>query len=288
MKVHIQDHNQILGDIRKEFEVVEKLDEADVLFIWNDVLSVERSIIDYAKKRKIKTYVFEHGRRGSSKYYPPFNEEIYADTMFVWGELDKERLIEAGRKKKKIKVVGTTVFSHLKGRKEHEGINVVFCPEHWDKPVIENQQVRKELNKLKGVNIVTKLIDMHDPSLFDNPIISDRRSPDHLDICADVLSTADLVVGVAEGTFELMAQALDIPVVTMEEWSPKAFGGDEKYEVYTRHISPASKRATMDNLLEVIQSQLDNPDELKEERKKAVEDEGGMSLDTIKLIKEQL
>ena len=288
MKIFLIDHNQVLGDIKKEFEITNKIEDADAVILWNDVLPFERSIINLARSLGKKTFVIQHGRWGSSRYFPPFNEKIQVDKLLVWGDFDKRALIEAGQDSKKIEVIGTTIFSRLKPRIKHKGINIVYFPEHWDRPVEENIQVRNELRKLKGVNIITKLIDSpsHDPKHFDNVIYSNRDDDNHIDICASVLSTADIVVGVSESTFGLLAQSLDIPVVIMEEWEPKAFGGDMRYvEGYKRNISPAAKRATMKTLLETIKQQLKNPEELKEERKQVCVDEGGINLDTLALIR---
>lgn len=156
----------------------------------------------------------------------------------------------------------------------HNGVNIVFCPEHWDRPVDENYQVRDELRKLSGVNVLTKIIESHDPNEFDNPVQTNRDDINHLDECIKVLQTADLVVGISESTFELLAQAMDVPVVIMEEWEPKAFGGNLAYTTYRRVISNGSKRTSLKNLLKTIKQQLNNPEELKEERQQAVIDEG--------------
>ena len=288
MKIFLIDHNQVLGDIKKDFDIVDKIEDADVVILWNDVLPIERAIINLARSLGKKTIVIQHGRWGTSRYYPPFNEKIQADKLLVWGVFDRRALIEAGQNPKKIEVVGTTVFSHLKSRVKHKGTNVVFFPEHWDKPVVENSQVRDELRKLKGISILTKLIDSpsHEKKLYDNVIYSDRSNDNHLDVCADVLSIADVVVGISESTFGLLAAYLDIPVIIMEEWTPKAFGGDMRYtEGYRRIISPAAKRATLKRLCDTIKHQLKNPAELKEERKQVCIDEGGLGLDTISLIK---
>src|SRR3990170_1461000 len=113
MKIFCVDHNSIFKDIKKEFDITNNFDEADVIFLWNDVLPIERGIIHLAKATGKKVFVFQHGRKGSSKYYPPFNEKIKADKMFVWGEFDKQELIKAGQDGNKIKVIGTTIFKHL-------------------------------------------------------------------------------------------------------------------------------------------------------------------------------
>ena len=282
--IYTLDHNSVLKDLG----TTEDFDKAKTVILWNDVNPIERGIINLAKSRGKKNLVYQHGRRGTSKYFSPFNEKIKADILMVWGESDKEALIEAGQDPKKIKVVGATVFKYLKPRKEHGGINIVFCPEHWDRPVEENIKVRNELRKLKNCNVITKIIESHNPKEFDNPVASRRDDANHLDICADVLSTADLVVGISESTFELIAQAMDIPVVIMEEWEPKSFGGDPRYETYRRVISRASKRTSLGNLRKTIGQQLANPDELKEERKQIVIEEGGLGLNTHELIKKNI
>lgn len=287
MKIFCVDHNSIFKDIKKEFDITNNFDEADVIFLWNDVLPIERGIIHLAKATGKKVFVFQHGRKGSSKYYPPFNEKIKADKMFVWGEFDKQELIKAGQDGNKIKVIGTTIFKHLIPKKIHHKINIVFCPEHWDKPVKENNKVKDELKKLIKFNIITKTIDSpsHDGIEWQNEIKTNRDSDNHIDKCIELLATADIVVGISESTFELLAQAMNIPVIIVDKWEPKAFGGDIRYTTYRRLISPAVKKTTVENLKETILQQLINPDELKEERKQVVIDEGGLGLDTINLIK---
>lgn len=271
------EHNQVLSCT--DVPTTKNIMEADTLVVWNDLYPTERTLVDYARKLGKKTAVMQHGRRGSSRYHKPFYDPIYADEMWVWGEADKSALVEVGHNPQRIKVVGCPLLTKLKARVKHKGTNIVFSPEHWDRPLKENMQVRDELRKLKGVKITTKLI--HSASHteeYDNPVRTNVNDKNHLEKCIDVLKWADLVVGVSESTFELLAQAMDIPVVIMEEWEPKAFGGDMRYLNYRRVITRASRRAKMSNLLEVIKEQLKNPDELKEERKQVVIEEGGIWL----------
>lgn len=277
MKIYVAEHNGVLQDIKDEFEIV-SFEEAEKVVLWNDVQPEARAIINYARALKKPTLVVQHGRKGTSKYYPPFNEEITADRLCVWGPKDKEVLTGYGRDASKIEVCGTTIFSHLIGRKEHEGTNVVFCPEHWDRPVSENRKVKNVLRRLKNVKITTKIIEAHDPKDFDNVVVSDRSDSSHLDVCASVLSTADVVVGVSESTFELLAQALDIPVVIMTDWEPKAFGGDMRYAEYRRVVSDGAHKTTLKDLNKTIMHALAHPQELREERRKICEEEGGIHL----------
>lgn len=278
MKLWIAEHNGVLQDIKGDFEIVSRLEDADRVVLWNDVQPEARAIARYAKSLRKPTIVVQHGRKGTSKYYRPFCEPIVADKLLVWGPADKDALVEHGQNPRKIEVTGTTIFDHLKPRRAHDGINVVFCPEHWDRPVEENRKVRNHLRRLKGVNVITKLIEVHDPAEFDNPVVSNREHPDHLDICAEVLATADVVVGISESTFELLAQALDIPVVIMEEWTPKSFGGDIRYTNYRRVISDGAKRTPLKDLNDTIMQQLAHPEELTKERRAAAVAEGSLGL----------
>lgn len=313
MKVLFLNHNNILTDVIPHFEVTTEIAKADRVVVWSDIPLFERRVVQIAKAHGIPTIVVQHGRRGSSRYYPPFEEKILADKLLVWGEADRKGLIEAGQDPDKIKVVGTTIFSHLKprvqygigspGNKVKEHLSVVFCPEHWDRPVEENLWVRDELRKVKDffykvvkVKITTKIIDSpsHQGVEWDNPIMSYRGESGHLPICAEVLSTADIVVGVSESTFELLAQSLDIPVVIMSEWTPKSFGGDERYVNYRRVVSNAVKQADRNNVAEVTAEHLHRGNlnnhlcELREERRRVCIEEGGFGLDSLELIKREI
>jgi hypothetical protein len=282
-KVFFQDHNNVLAEVKRNFIPATTIQEADRVVVWNDVNTTERGILNYAKSLRKKTIAVQHGRKGTSKYYHPFYEEITADKLLVWGEFDKKRLIANQHPEKKIVVCGNTVlrnFEFLK-REPHEGINIVFSPEHWDREVSENEKTAKILNlaaRENGWNITTKIIDGHDPKIYRNPVYSDRNSPEHFTIIAQVLATADLVVGISESTFELIAQYIDIPVVIVNEWYAKSYNGDKRYETYERLISEASAQATFDNLVEVIKEQLANPLRLQAQRKQACEQEGGTNI----------
>lgn len=291
MKLYIQNHNQILSDVIKHFDIVDKIEDADRIVLWNDVGYIERGIINLAHAYKKKVIVIQHGRRGSSRYFPPFNEPLRGDKHLVWGSRDKQALVDAGHPSEKIKVVGTTLFSHLKSKEKHDGINIVFSPEHWDSEVQENRDTAYELRRLakkNNWNIKTKIINGHAKELYDNPVYSDRNTDSHLEIVADVLKTADVVVGISESTFELFAQYLDIPVVIMKEWSPKSCNGDDGYKTYRRVISEASVQATIKTLGKEIQSQIENPRELADARMVVCAEEGGIGVGGLQKIIEEI
>jgi len=290
MKVFFTNFNNVLSDLKNKiidigWKGVDFM-EADKVILWNEVGDDAIMLINLVYKYNKSVITIQHGRYGTSRYYPPFNQQILSDKLCVWGIRDKKALVEAGHPANKIEVVGTTIFNYLKPRKKHKGINVVYSPEHWANEIEENRQVAEELRKLKDVKIITKLLEgEHNVEWYDNPVISDRKKDGHLKVCADVLSKADLVVGISEGTFELMAQYLDIPVVIMNEWNPKPLLNDERYLKYRRVTSEASKKSTLKNLCKVVKQQLKNPDELKKERKIVVREEGGADIkDTVDRI----
>jgi hypothetical protein len=302
MKILIFDWNSVLTDVEVElrkrgFDVLpmdgdkKTFAKADVVVLWNETeLGGWKSVVDEAHKQGKKVILVQHGRRGTSRIYPPFNEQLNSDVVCVWGENDRKRLISCGVPPERIHVTGTTIWNHRKPRVAHEGVNIVFSPEHWDIDVTENFIVASELKKLKGVNVITKILEgQQDPSNYQNPVSSNRNSPDHLGIVMDVLSKADLVVAISESTFELIAESMNIPVVIADCWIPKACDGDDRYKTYKREYSNACTMAKLNDLNKVIMKELKNPNRLENERRKIAVLDGGIDIkdsvnEIIKLI----
>lgn len=313
MKILLFDFNNVLSDVAKELvkrghtllnhdgkESTWK--KADVIVLWNETdMGGWKHWIQDARKYGIRVVLMQHGRRGTSRIFPPFNEPLQSDVLCSWGKNDIRRMTDCGVPIDKVRVTGTTIFKHLKLRKEHEGINIVFSPEHWDIDVAENFIIKSQLEKLDGtkvngktVKVISKLLtNEHTKDTYPNPVWSDRKAEGHLEICADVLSTADVVVAVSESTFELCAQILDIPVVIADIWVPKACNGDERYREYNREYSPACHRVKdMKKLNEEILKELNNPWRLKAERAEIAILDGGTDIgnplmEIIKIIEEK-
>lgn len=273
-KILIFDHNGVCLFLRDKFELATNVDDADVVVVWQDVLGIEKGVAELAKMKGKKVVVLQHGRNATVDYkdYP-----LVADKICVWGPNDVERLKSYGIPESKIVLTGSDVLYHTKPRVKHDGLNVVMRPIHWDTYHIEeNIILRDALRKIKGINITTKITEAHNPQDFDNPVYSYRDDANHLDICADVLSTADVVVGAGEdGTFEMMAFTMDIPVVIADIWKPKTFLGRPPQEaVYTR----ACEVCKLDDLSKVVLNTIANPDKLKKERWQVAYEEGGVGL----------
>lgn len=285
MKILLSTWNNIFDDvlpalIKRGHTFVATPEEADVLLMWNEVGLSGRPIIERAHKLGKKAVTLQHGRFGSSRVYPPFNEHIISDKYLCWGEGDRKRLLEIGTDPDKLEVVGSPIIQHLKPRVKHKGKNVIFCPEHWDTETVENLAISTELKKLRGAKVISKLLEgEHDPRFYQNPIVSKRNAPGHLDKVMEVLSTADLVVSLIDGTFELLAEALDIPVVLMDMWTPKIGAGDPRYLEYKRPCSGAvHKVKELKDLNGIIIQDLKHPEHLREERKRVAIEDGGINI----------
>jgi len=300
MKILVSNWNNIYDDVipklvKNGYTLVRTPEEADFLLLWNEVGLSGRPLVEKAHKLGKKVITLQHGRYGSSRVYPPFNEHIISDKYLCWGEGDRNRLLAIGTNPDILEVVGSPILKYLKPRVAHEGKNIVFCPEHWGVEALENFIVTTELRKLKGVNIFSKLLEgEHDERFYQNPIISKRNSPGHIEKVMELLSKTDLVVSLLDGTFELIAESMDIPVILVDIWRPKTTAKDPRYIDYRRPTSPACLKIKDIKLLnKEIMYYLKHPEILREERKIVAIEDGGIDKgnpveNILKIINEML
>lgn len=293
MKILLHDFNNVLDDVSEELirrghEILAQDGQAstwrkaDVIVVWQETEDGGwREWIQKVQKAGKRVVLVQHGRRGISRIYPPFNDPLVSDVVCVWGQNDVDRLVSVGVPREKIIVTGTPVVKHIKPRIAHTGINVVFSPEHWDRDVAENLIIASALRKMRNVKVITKILKgEHNPREYDNPVASSRLEPGHLDVCVDVLRTADVVVSMSESTFELMAQAMNIPVVIADIWIPKSQAGEERHKEYTRTFTNACEKVRdMSNISTVIMKHIHNPERLAKERKEISILDGGTDIE---------
>ena len=291
MKVLAFDFNNILEDVMKELEARghtllthrEQWKEADVIVVWHETeLGEAKSWVQEMREAGKRVVLMQHGRRGTSRIFPPFNEKLESDQLCVWGENDVKRMTSCGVPREKIYVTGTPVLRRVRPRIPHEGINVVYSPEHWAEDVAENIIVASALRKVKGINVITKILSgEHNPAEYDNPVGSSRQHWGHLDVCVEVLQKADVVVCISESTFELLAEVMDIPVIVADIWVPKSMMGDERYKEYQREYSPAATKVKdLKKLGDAIHYAVKHPEHLREERKEIGILDGGMDIES--------
>lgn len=286
MKLALYNWNCVLDEvierIKKKHVLLADYEDADLVVLWGEMEDkgwLER-IIETQKRGK-KVILYQQGVWGIDNIRPPFNEKLLSDVVCVWGEGDKKRYIEYGVPEEKIRVIGCPIIPRLKPKVEHEGKNVVFALEHWDwGDVVENNIVAAELRKLKGVNLITKgLHKENDTEIFENPVVSDRFSSNHIEIVAELLSKTDVLVAISESTIALLAECLDIPVIIADVWMPKPRGGDDKYLKYKGEFSNAVTKVKLEELNKEILWQLKHPEIKREERKESVRLNGGVGIE---------
>ena len=299
MKVLVNHWNNVLYDVHDKLverghsvvtspDYLNKPEDIDVAVFWNethtggrDNWKSWRECIEDFKKRGIRTVLVQHGRRGTSRIFPPFNEKLICDVVCVWGKDDKKRLASVGTPIDRIIVTGTPIFKHLKPRVKEDKLTVVYCPEHWESGEIdENLCVAGILRRLKDVKIITKLLEgEHNVNWYDNPVISNRNKVGHLEAVADVISKADVIVTLVDGTFELLAQSLDIPIILAGIWVSKDCGGDPRYKNYNRIYSDAVHKVKFDEINDAVMNAIKHPEHLREERKKIIVADGGTDIE---------
>jgi hypothetical protein len=95
-----------------------------------------------------------------------------------------------------------------------------------------------------------------------------------------VLQQADAVVAISEGTFELLAEIMDIPVIIADIWVQKACNGDEAYKDYYKEYSSACERVKDINKLgDVIKKHIKKPKLLRKERQELAILDGGINIE---------
>jgi len=294
MKAIIRDHNGILSELKPHFELVNTVQEAEVVVLWQDIIAMGLCIAKLAKQLHKPLVVIQHGAHGMEDYVPPLSNKLLADKVLVWGQYDKDQLMDNGISPKRIAITGTTVFRHLKGRTPHKGTHILFSPEHWDHDIEENLTLYNKLKEICKKNeweLKVKVMERHDKDRYkEHMVYSDREQPEHLDICADVLSWADVLVSVSEITFELMAQASDIPVICCDISKPRMFLNNPRYLELKKPYSKGVKVIyTLDSLEQTIEGQLKNPEELQKERADVVLMRGGVHIkDPLSKIIEEI
>ena len=296
MNILVFNYNGILTEVSKKLEeqghrVIshlnniskKELDKFDIWVTWQETeASNLRPLIQNFQSKGKKVILVQHGRRGTSRIFPPFNEGVVSDKVCLWGQGDYERHIEAGTPKEKLVITGSPVVKWVRDnviKKKHEGKNVLFIPEHWGVEVTENFIVAGQLRKLKH-KVITKLLYGEHSDLYTNPVYSDRNKGDHLQVLAQCLEVADVVVGISESTAEIMAQVLDIPVVIADIWQPKVgANGDERYLTYRREYSNACDRVKkIFDLNNRIEYALKHPEYLRNERFIVSKVDGGVEM----------
>ena len=119
---------------------------------------------------------------------------------------------------------------------------------------------------------IYKLTDMHDTKLYPGEHIKTTVThAKHLETSHIILSNCDCVVGLEEGTFQLMATAMGIPTVIVDGFQYGAYGGvaDYKTEIIR---SEATAFCNIQDLRQTIEKEINNP-KLRQDARERVKSE---------------
>lgn len=263
MKIYVENFNGIFDGLAPHIgpDVVETWQESDTVLLWQDVMGGCKEVALQAKEAGKKVIVAEHGLLSINDYIPPLNRPMIADKFMAWGNWTKEWLVnKAGVEPSRVVVTGTTITNKIVPIRKHDDKRVLFAPRHWDKELQENLDVANELKKC-GYTVFSKLLDgENNPENYPNPLSSDRQGMNHLDMCFEVLSWADVVVGVGEGTFGALAHLMDIPYISVDNWKEKdLLGKTYTREEFNSQISPACHQVPLDKLNGWIDWEMKHP-----------------------------
>lgn len=122
----------------------------------------------------------------------------------------------------------------------------------------------------KNFFLVAKLTDIHDQKLYHGVSVkSSVCNIEHLEKSIKVLQNTSVMVGLEEGTQQLMASFLDIPTVIVEGFEYGSYGGIQDYKTELIRTD-ATAFCTLSNLRETIEQELTNPRLRQEARREVV------------------
>lgn len=270
MKIYIANFNGVLDGLSRELgkDIVSDWRDADTLVLWQDVIGELEQTANEAKNMGKRVIVAEHGLLSINDYIPPLSRPMVADTFMAWGNWTKSWLTDkAGIDPSRIAVTGTLLTGKIVPRRKHDKPRVLFAPRHWDKELPENLEVADELRKSQ-YDVFSKLLKgENDISRYPHPVSSDRQGWNHLQLCFDMLSWADVVVGIGEGTFGALTHLMDIPYISVDNWVTKdLLGKTYSRDEFVSQISPAAIQVPIESLNKQIELCIKDPDINKKER----------------------
>jgi len=121
--------------------------------------------------------------------------------------------------------------------------------------------------------LVAKITDLHDKKLYFGDIVqTNPANKQHLLNTIRLMQVTDCVVGIEEGTFQLLAMAMGIPVVMVDGFKYKEYGGID-YSSVEMVKTDGVRRVNLSDVEKTIDEELANPQALEEQRKKVVSEE---------------
>lgn len=247
MKFFAVNFNGVMDDLIPKLDIT-SVEEADKILVWQDIQGYFKELSDITKYLGKKMILLTHCYGSCNDYLPPHNHTSYADKILVWGQADYDLAKKAGLADKTV-ITGTQIFSHIKPRQKQKETTIVFCPTHDSRFEIANFDIA---DKLQGYNVFTKILGDNKEKRYSNPVFSNRTTKEHIDICFDLISKADVVVvNDPTTTFALFAFAAQVPVIFVDNI-------DTDYHLVSDILLSGEYKTTLDNLTDTIKEVLAN------------------------------
>ncbi len=285
-KIVVVNINDTIPDLSSDFEILEMVDilYADALVLAHDVSGIHQEMCATARAYGIPSFIMQHGRFAASDY--AYNgKEPAGDYFFAWGAGDVEMAIEGGWKPEQVIQVGAAQL-HERVKAKPDGKTVVFAPVHLESLNSINKRnktsakdVWEKLCKIKDINPIAKLLDgehLLEDFTGGTVCLTNRQDKGQAKKIFKLLSKASCVVSQIEGTFELFAYAMDIPVVHVKG----SYTSDDAERWHS-----AANLVSFEGMEDAILDAIDNPEINRKERADIVKKDGGKpSLNTKKLM----
>ncbi len=199
-------------------------------------------------------------------FAPVISSKEEPENLLVHAELKKW---EAGKLQQNIR----ENFDRLKRGWATEN-TVLRGDKVWKKEILPT--IPRGILYAKGL-VNVKLSSVHDMHQYQSPlVVTQQNAPAHIDTVVDLLSNTDVLVCLEEGTMQLLAAALDIPVIVVDIFK---YGGTKNYDTVEKIKTKATVWIKDLNLLgPALDSAINDPGKLRKERIKVCEEEGGAHL----------
>lgn len=121
---------------------------------------------------------------------------------------------------------------------------------------------------------IHKITDIHDKKLYHGEhVLTTVTHSKHLETSKILLNNCDCVLGIEEGTFQLMATAMGIPTVIVDGFKYETYGGVSNYDRMEVIRTNATAFCELKDLRQTIENEMNNPDKRKNAREEVTKNE---------------
>ena len=105
---------------------------------------------------------------------------------------------------------------------------MVYDVPHWNVDTVEAKKTWTALKQIQGIRPIAKMIapsEQKQNNYLGEQCLTYRNEPGHIEATFDLLKRASVVVCMMEGTLELMAMSIGVPVIHVKGFKHKELAG---------------------------------------------------------------